>query len=296
MKTTLGMTFSLLISCCSLNAKVNDIVKQNYEAGDFKLVFNNTPAAIYYDSNDYKVIEIATNLLAEDIKNVTGLMPSVCTDLKQIKNSAVIVGTIGHNKLIDQLIKEGKIKHAGIRGQWETYALQVVEKPFPNIDSALVILGSDRRGTAYGIFELSKQIGVSPWYWWADVPVQKKKNLVVKKGFCSDGPPSVKYRGIFINDEDWGLKPWASKTFDPQLGDIGPKTYKKVFELLLRLKANHCWPAMHECTKPFNYYADNKKVADDYAIVIGSAHCEPLLFNNATEWDKNTMGEWRYDK
>jgi len=290
------MAFTLLlINCCSLNAKVNDIVKQNYEGGDFKLVFSNTAAAIYCDSNDYKVVEIAVNLLAEDIKNVTGLMPPVYTDLKQVKDSAVIVGTIGHSKLIDQLIKEGKINYAGIAGQWETYALQVVEKPFPNIDSALVIFGSDRRGTAYGVFELSKQIGVSPWYWWADVPVQKKKNLVIKKGFCSDGPPSVKYRGIFINDEDWGLKPWASKTFDPQLGDIGPKTYKKIFELLLRLKANHCWPAMHECTKPFNFYTDNKKIADDYAIVMGSAHCEPLLFNNATEWDTNTMGEWRYD-
>lgn len=295
MKTTIRVTFFLLISCSYLNAKVNDIVKQSYEEGDFKLVFNNTAAAVYYDPNDYNVVELAANLLAEDIKNVTGLIPPVYTDLKQIKDSVVIVGTIGHSKLIDRLIKEGKINHAGIAGQWETYALQVVEKPFPNIDSALVIFGSDRRGTAYGIFELSKQIGVSPWYWWADVPVQKKKNLVIKKGFYSDGPPSVKYRGIFINDEDWGLKPWASKTFDPELGDIGPKTYKKVFELLLRLKANHCWPAMHECTKPFNFYADNKKVADDYAIVMGSAHCEPLLFNNATEWDTNTMGEWRYD-
>lgn len=289
------MTFFLLISCGSLNAKVNDIVKQSYEGGDFKLVSNNTSAAIFYDSNDYNVVEIAANLLAEDIKNVTGLTPPVNTDLKQINGNAVVVGTIGHSKLIDQLITEGKINHVGITGQWETYALQVVEKPFPNIDSALVIFGSDRRATAFGIFELSKQIGVSPWYWWADVPAQKKKNLVIKKGFYSDGPPSVKYRGIFINDEDWGLKPWASKTFDPQLGDIGPKTYKKVFELLLRLKANHCWPAMHECTKPFNFYADNKKVADDYAIVMGSAHCEPLLFNNATEWDVNTMGEWRYD-
>lgn len=295
MKTTIRMTFFLLISCSSLNAKVNNIVKQNYEEGDFKLVFNNTSATVFYDPNDYKVVEIAANLLAEDIKNVTGLMPPVYTDLKQIKDSTVVVGTIGHSKLIDQLIKEGKINHVGIAGQWETYALQVVEKPFPNIDSALVIFGSDRRATAFGVFELSKQIGVSPWYWWADVPVQKKKNLVIKKGFYSDGPPSVKYRGIFINDEDWGIKPWASKTFDPQLGDIGPKTYKKVFELLLRLKANHCWPAMHSCTKPFNYYPENKQVADDYAIVMGSAHCEPLLFNNASEWDTNSMGDWRYD-
>ncbi len=296
MKMTIKIAlFLFFVSCRSLNAKVNDIVKENYEKGDFKLVFNKTPAGICYDQNDYKVVEIAVSLLAGDIESVTGIKPSVHTDLEQASGSIVIVGTIGHNGLIDQLINEGKINSAAIAGQWETYALQIIDKPYENIDSALVIFGSDRRATAYGVFELSKQIGVSPWYWWADVPIQKKTNLVIKKGFYTDGPPSVKYRGIFINDEDWGLKPWASKTFDPQLGDIGPKTYRKVFELLLRLKANHCWPAMHECTKPFNYYADNKQVADDYAIVMGSAHCEPLLFNNATEWDTSTMGDWRYD-
>ncbi len=295
MKKIILIAFFLLISCCSLYAKVSDFVKLNYEEGDFKLVYNDVPAGILHDVNDSKVVGIAVNHLAKDIANVTGMMPPIYMDLGHIDNNIVIVGTIGHNKLIDQLIKEGKIDSAGIAGQWETYALQVVQKPFPNIDTALVIFGSDRRGTAYGVFELSKQIGVSPWYWWADVPVRKRENLVIKKGYYHDGPPSVKYRGIFINDEDWGLKPWATKTYDPELGDIGPKTYKKVFELLLRLKANHCWPAMHSCTKPFNFYPDNKRVADDYAIVMGSAHCEPLLFNNASEWDSETMGQWRYD-
>ncbi|MFA5292443.1 MAG: glycosyl hydrolase 115 family protein [Phycisphaerae bacterium] len=295
MKMTKAAAFFLLASCCFLNAKAADFVKQEYQQGDFKLVYNKISAGICYDQNDYKVVEISASYLAEDIKNVTGVMPAVCTDLGQIKGIAVIAGTIGHNNLIDKLIKEGKINTAGIAGRWETYGLAIVEKPFPNIDSALIIFGSDRRGTAYGIFELSKQIGVSPWYWWADVPVDKKENLIIKKGFYTEGPPSVRYRGIFLNDEDWGLKPWASKTFDPNLGDIGPRTYEKIFELLLRLKANHCWPAMHSCTKPFNYYPDNKKVADDYAIVMGSAHCEPLLFNNASEWDTAAMGEWRYD-
>ncbi|MGA2916689.1 MAG: glycosyl hydrolase 115 family protein [Sedimentisphaerales bacterium] len=295
MKTIIKIAFFLLISCCCLNAKVGDIVKRDYEDGDFKLVFNDTAAGVCYDKSDYKVVEIAANLLSQDIESVTGIRPSVYADLKQAGGRVVIIGTIGHNEYIDQLIREGRIDACGVDGQWETYGLQAVDKPFENITSALVIFGSDRRGTAYGVFELSKQIGVSPWYWWADVPIQKQKTLVIKKGFYCDGPPSVKYRGIFINDEDWGLKPWASKTFDPQLGDIGPKTYKKVFELLLRLKANHCWPAMHECTKPFNYYPNNKKVADDYAIVMGSSHCEPLLFNNATEWDAKKMGEWRYD-
>jgi hypothetical protein len=286
----------LLLMCySSSNAIIGEIVKQDFQNGDFKLVYNHLSAEILIDANDDKVVEIAANLLSEDIANIAGVKPSVRTDSEQLSKNIVITGTIGHNRLIDKLIKDGKINATGIAGQWETYALQVVEKPLANVDTALVIFGSDRRGTAYGIFELSKQIGVSPWYWWADVPVAKKKNLVIKKGYYHDGPPSVKYRGIFINDEDFGLKPWASETYDPELGDIGPKTYKKVFELLLRLKANHCWPAMHHCTKPFNFYPENKKVADDYAIVMGSSHCEPLLFNNASEWDIQTMGDWRYD-
>lgn len=295
MKKIILPAFLLLICYSSSNAKISEIVKQDFQDGDFKLVYNHLSAEIFIDENDYKVVEIAANLLAADIENVAGVKPPVRTDSERLGKNIVVTGTIGHNRLIDKLIKEGKINADGIAGQWETYALQVVEKPLANVDVALVIFGSDRRGTAYGIFELSNQIGVSPWYWWADVPVAKKKNLIIKKGYYHEGPPSVKYRGIFINDEDFGLKPWASETYDPELGDIGPKTYKKVFELLLRLKANYCWPAMHHCTKPFNFYPENKKVADDYAIVMGSSHCEPLLFNNASEWDIQTMGDWRYD-
>jgi hypothetical protein len=154
----------------------------------------------------------------------------------------------------------------------------------PGVPSALVIVGSDRRGTAFGVYELSQAIGVSPWYWWADVTPAKKSALFVAAGTRRFGPPSVQYRGIFLNDEDWGLQPWAAKTFEPEVGDIGPKTYAKVCELLLRLKANTLWPAMHACTKAFNLYPQNKLVADDYAIVMGSSHAEPMLRNNVTEW------------
>ncbi len=302
MKKIIRAAFFLLIFCSNLNANVSDIVKQTYEEGDFKLVYDNISACIFYDQNDFKVVEIAVNHLAEDITKVTGVRPALYTDTGQIKNRVVIAGTIGKNRLIDQLIREGKINAAGIADRWETYALAVIEKPFANIDSALVIFGSDRRGTAYGIFELSRQIGVSAWYWWADVPIEKKKNLVIKKGFYSDGPPSVKYRGIFINDEDWGLHTWAKNTYAPADEGIGPKTYKKVFELLLRLKANHIWPAMHGCTKAFNAYEENKKVADDYAIVMGSSHCEQMLRNNVYEWERweprdgNSRGEWDWCK
>jgi hypothetical protein len=262
MKKIIKILLFLFICNYSLKAEIENIIKQDYDEGDFKLVFNSIAAEIYYEQNDYKVVEIAANHLAKDIENVTGSVPDVITDINKLGNSIVIIGTLGKNEIINKLIKEGRIDTSGITGKWETYSIQVIENPDRNIASALIIVGSDRRGTAYGVYELSKQIGVSPWYWWADAPVHKKKNLVVTKGIYSEGPPSVKYRGIFINDEDWGLKPWASKTYDPELGDIGPKTYMKVFELLLRLKANYCWPAMHECTKPFNYFEENKKVAD----------------------------------
>ncbi len=295
MKTCVKILLLILISKFNLNAEIKKIIKHDFDEGDFKLVFNGIAADIYYDRNDYRVVEIAADLLAKDIENVTGTLPDVITDAGKLRNNIVIIGTIGKNALINKLARQGRIDTTAIAGKWETYSLQVIEKPGNKIKSALVILGSDRRGTAYGVFELSKEIGVSPWYWWADVPVKKKKNLVINKGIYSEGPPSVKYRGIFINDEDWGLKPWATKTYDPDLGDIGPRTYMKVFELLLRLKANYCWPAMHECTRPFNYFEENKKVADDYAIVMGSSHCEPLLFNTASEWDVKTLGDWRYD-
>ncbi|MEO0216479.1 MAG: glycosyl hydrolase 115 family protein, partial [candidate division WOR-3 bacterium] len=161
---------------------------------------------------------------------------------------------------------------------------------------ALVIAGSDRRGTAYGVFTLSEAIGVSPWYWWADVPVKKSPELYLNEIDYISKSPSIKYRGIFINDEDWGLKPWASYNYEKDLGDIGPKTYAIVYELLLRLKGNMLAPAMHSCTGPFYSYPDNKVVADEYGIIITTSHCEPLLFNNASkiEWDVERDGDWNY--
>ena len=159
---------------------------------------------------------------------------------------------------------------------------------------ALLIVGSDNRGTAYGVFDISERIGVSPWYWWADVIPKNIRNCHSISDEYVSNPPSVKYRGIFLNDEDWGLQPWAAKTFEPETGDIGPKTYAKIFELLLRLKANLIWPAMHPSTKAFYHYPVNKKVAADYCIVIGSSHAEPMLRNNVGEWDLKSMGDFNY--
>src|SRR5436190_2111763 len=149
-------------------------------------------------------------------------------------------------------------------------------------------------GTAYGVFTLSQNIGISPWYWWADVPVMQQKELIINQPDLISKTPAVKYRGIFINDEDWGLQPWAARTFEPETNDIGPKTYAKVFELLLRLKANLIWPAMHPSTKAFFYYPENVIVARNYQIMIGSSHAEPMLRNNVSEWDVKTMGNFNY--
>jgi hypothetical protein len=262
--------------------------------GAVRLVLGKTVADIYVDANDAKLVGIAAGLLAEDVERVTGTKPRVVHDPGQLGTDGVIIGSVGHSVLLDQLIAAGKIDAAGVRGQWETYKLQVVARPIPKIERALVILGSDRRGTAYGVFTLSSEIGVSPWYWWADVTPQHQDALVVKPGSLQDGPPSVRYRGLFINDEDWGLEPWAAKTFEPEQGNIGPKTYEKVFELLLRLKGNYLWPAMHPVSTEFGRIPANISLADDWGIVMGASHTEAMNRNNVL-WPSEGAGEWRYD-
>lgn len=252
--------------------------------GDFPLVRDGHAAAIVFAADDFKVVGLAAHDLAADIERVTGRKPAVRTDAAGLAAPAVLVGTLGQSPLIDGLAASGRLDVQELRGAWESFVITTVADPLPGVPSALVIAGSDRRGTAFGVYELSQAIGVSPWYWWADVAPAKKAALSVAAGPRRFGPPSVQYRGIFLNDEDWGLQPWAAKTFEPEVGDIGPKTYAKVCELLLRLKANTLWPAMHACTKAFNLYPQNKLVADDYAIVMGSSHAEPMLRNNVTEW------------
>jgi hypothetical protein len=253
-------------------------------AEDFLLADAGRVAMICLESSVHKSVQRAAGDLAADVGRVTGVKPQVSQTATARRGSIVLIGVLGQSKLIDGLAASGKLDVRGVRGEWESYVVQVVTNPLPNVDKALVIAGSDRRGTIYGIYEVSESIGVSPWYWWADVPVQKRAALAIRAGPHKQGPPSVKYRGIFLNDEDWGLQPWAAKTFEPETGDIGPKTYARIFELLLRLKANTLWPAMHACTKAFNLYPQNKLVADDFGIVMGSSHAEPMLRDNVTEW------------
>ncbi|HYX07785.1 MAG TPA: glycosyl hydrolase 115 family protein [Bacteroidales bacterium] len=262
----------------------------------FTIINPKSQMSIFVDSADYKVVHTTSLLFASDIEMISGKKPIIQSNIKNLKNKIIIIGTIGKNQLIDQLIAEKKIQADSIRNQWERYLIQTVDKPFRGVQKALVIAGSDRRGTAYGAFTLSEKMGVSPWYWWADVPVKKSSELYLKNLCYISQAPSVKYRGIFINDEDWGLHPWAARNYEKELDDIGPKTYARVCELILRLKGNMLAPAMHSCTGAFYQYPGSKLVADEYGIIVTTSHCEPLLFNNASksEWDTKRDGEWNY--
>ena len=266
-------------------------------AGSFPMVTPGVAADVFVSADDWQVAQIAARDLAADVERVTGRKPVVKQTTADLSENAVLVGTLGKSPVIDRLVKEGRLDVEDVRGQWESFVIASVADPLPGVRSGLVIAGSDRRGTAYGVYELSKRIGVSPWYWWADVTPLRRENLYVSAERLRVGPPAVKYRGIFINDEMWGIRPWAAGNFAPDEGlGLGPKTYAKIFELLLRLRANYIWPAMHVKTIPFNCYPENKIVADNYAIVMGSSHIEPMLRNNiaGAEWDREGGGEWDY--
>jgi len=287
----------------------NPIFAQNIEQDKlytgnsvFEIVNNNQCVPILYDKDDADVVSICAKALANDIKLITDISPALETRFKSDITTAVIVGTLGKSRIIDEIVKTGKLSVNAIEGKWESFIIQVIDNPLAGINKALVICGSDPRSTAFGIFELSKRLGVSPWVYWADVIPEKQKNLNVTIDKIVMGPPSVKYRGIFLNDEDWGLQPWAARNIDTDINDIGPGTYARIFELMLRLKANYIWTAMHPCTKAFFYYKENPKVAAKYNIVLGSSHCEPMLRNNVDEWKNNFAeeygkqpGPWRYD-
>ena len=243
------------------------LVRANASAtpSDFVLAENGRAAAILVDQEDAEVVGIAADLLSRDIERVSGARATVAHRLEKQSAPVIVIGTLEKSALIRDLAKRGKIDIRNIEGKWETFLVATVPNPFPGVPSALVIAGSDRRGAAYGAMTVSEAIGVSPWEWWADVPPQPRPDAGLLAAAQTQGPPSVKYRGIFINDEDWGLQKWAEKNFESGPGevrDIGPKTYAKVFELLLRLKANYLWPAMHPGTKAFNHYPENKAVAD----------------------------------
>ena len=200
--------------------------------GSFTIAKPGAVTALCVGGEDYAGVVRATRDLQADIRRVTAQSPAISKDPKGSESGVILIGTIGKSHLIDGLIRDKKINVSSISGKWESFLIQVVPKPMPGVSSALVIAGSDKRGTIYGIYDLSEQIGVSPWYWWADVPVQHKDALYVKAGKYVQGPPAVKYRGIFLNDEAPALSGWVHEKF----GDYNQKFYTKVFELILRLK------------------------------------------------------------
>jgi Glycosyl hydrolase family 115/Gylcosyl hydrolase family 115 C-terminal domain len=257
--------------------------------GYFRLASNGASSPLCVSKTEYPGVILAVKSLQKDIKSVTRSEPKLLTDNTSKSKLVVIIGTLGKSPMIDQLVKQKKINVASITGKWEAHITQVVQNPAPGIEKALVIAGSDKRGTIYGIYELSAQIGVSPWYWWADVPVKQRKNLFVIPGRHVDGGPAVKYRGIFINDEAPSFSGWAKEKF----GGVNHLVYEKMFELILRLKGNYLWPAMWG-----NAFNDDDKLdpvlADEYGIVMGTSHHEPMD-RAQQEWKRYGKGPWNYE-
>ena len=266
--------------------------------GAFPIVQSKNAAAIYVDSSDWAGVARAAGDLQADIARVTGVTPRIAHGERALGAYAIIAGAIGKSRIIDRLIRERKIDVSGVAGKWESFVIQVVARPLPGVSDALVVAGSDKRGAIYGIYDLSEQIGVSPWYWWADVPVVHKDALFVKPGKYVEGEPAVKYRGIFLNDEAPALSGWVKEKYgtwtDGRTALMNHELYSKVFELILRLKGNYLWPAMW--ANAFNEDDPlNPKVADEYGIVMGTSHHEPML-RAQQEWKRHGTGAWDYSK
>jgi hypothetical protein len=273
------------LNCFGLGERV--YVKTTPSSGSFPLARDKATARLWVDPNDWPGVIRAAHDLQMDLQRVTGIAAPFGDGARPPSGDVLLIGTIGKSQAIDRLIREHKIDVSEIRGKWESTLIQVVEHPLPGIARALVIAGSDKRGTIYGIYDLSEQIGVSPWYWWADVPVEYKDALYVEPGRRVQGEPAVKYRGIFLNDEAPALTGWVNEKY----GGYNHQFYVKVFELLLRLRANFLWPAMWNSS----FAADdplNAKLADEYGIVMSTSHEEPMMCAEK-EW-KHSDGPWNY--
>ena len=268
-----------LLSAMSMSAAERFV---SFQQGDL-LVNGNDKVEIYMDANDCRGVSYAANALVKDIRNVSGSQATITSNRK----ATILVGTIGHSAAIDQLVKQKRINGNLLKGKREKFIITMV-------DNQLVIAGSDRRGTIYGIYELSQQMGVSPWYDWADVPVEHHDSIFVNRGTYTDGEPAVRYRGIFLNDEAPCLTSWVKNTYGTGYGDH--RFYQRVFELVLRLRGNMMWPAMWG----WAFYADdaeNEKTADEMGVVMSTSHHEPMARNHQ-EYARNRKGwgPWNYQK
>jgi hypothetical protein len=300
-----AICFTLLCKAQS-EIKNESFISSENGKGKFTISASGVSTPLLISSHEWPGVIRAFKDLQSDIGKVTSKVPELYTDAIPSAKEIIIAGTIGKSSIIDNLIKDNKIDVSGITSQWEKFLIQIVNKPLPGVRKALIIAGSDKRGTIYGIYEISKQIGISPWYWWDDVPVLKKNAIYVNTGRYIQGTPSVRYRGIFLNDEAPDLTNWVREKFgsvavsdNPTVpkgvANYGHEFYTRLFELILRLKGNYLWPAMWN--NAFNEDdTENPKLADEYGIVMGNSHQEPML-RAQKEWDRrylNSIGTWNY--
>lgn len=288
----LGMLMSLTTAAVAACDQPVSICP-NPGAGRFALVHGGRPAAVYVDNDANSAVKRAADTFMSDLAQVSGQKPLRLENISHAKGPLVIVGVLGQSPVIDALVRAGKIDARGISGQWEAFRQIVVAKPFPKVEQALVIVGADRRGAVYGLYDISEKMGVSPLVWFADVPVTQQKNVFLTAGSRSD-QPKVKYRGIFINDEAPGFESWTTKKF----GGANAKAYEHVFELILRMKGNYLWPAMWP-PRAFNADDPNNYIlADAMGVVMGTSHHEPMM-RAYDEWHRQiyqglTNGKWDY--
>jgi hypothetical protein len=264
--------------------------------GRFPLVAAGRAAPLVVSASDHKGVVRVVGDLQADIERVTGVRPAVSDGEVPRRDDVVIVGTIGKSPLIDRLVSSGKLDVSGIAGKWETSLEQVVQNPLPGVRRAFVIAGSDQRGTIYGAYDVSREMGVSPWYWWDDVPPRQQKALYVLPGRHTQGTPKVKYRGFFINDENPALGTWAPAYFGPGKapgyeGGFNSDFFAKVFEAMLRLKANYLWPAVWG-----RAFAEddpkNHQTATEYGVVMGTSHEAPMM-RGIEEWNRHAVAAVR---
>lgn len=248
-------------------------------------------AAIVHD--DGRPLALAADMLAGDLEKVAGVRPRQSTQIRECTQICVVIAQ-RESSLMAAVARDTGVDLAPLAGQWERYARVLLPSRSQPGRRYLIIAGSDMRGAIWGMVDLTREMGVSAWEWWADVTPRRQDRVAVDGRYRLSDAPSVRYRGIFLNDEDWGLQPWAAKTFEPDVGDIGPKSYARIFELMWRLRANLIWPAMHDSTRPFYQIAGNAQAARDHAIVMGTSHAEPMMRNNVREWDDKSRGDFNF--
>ncbi|KZP08810.1 glycoside hydrolase family 115 protein [Athelia psychrophila] len=268
----------------------------------FSLVNDGDVAPVFISSDDWPGVQKAAADFASDVHKVTGVTPKLSnTTFATLKSSTppILIGTLGKSSLISQIVEHAKLDVTSISGQWESFMSLKVVDPIPGLAEAYVIIGSDKRGTIFALYDHSEQIGVSPWYWWADVPATRHRNLFLSASGCQHGPPTVQYRGIFLNDEQPALQNWAMEKFTNGTGSallnspFNHLFYTALFELLLRLKANYLWPA--QWSSAFNVDDPlNQPLADLYGIVMGTSHEEPMMRSIPNEWSLFGVGPWNY--